>query len=79
MPLAVARLKASGLPANVTLTDAMAMTPAMTLSKFPKVSVAARISRTGDAMPQAGDLESAPTEVTTDSHAPITLTIDKVD
>jgi len=79
MPLAVARLKASQLPAKVTLTDAMAMTPAMTLSKFPKVSVAARISKSGDAMPQAGDLESAPVEVATDSHASVALTIDKVD
>lgn len=79
MPLAVARLKASHLPAKITLTDAMAMTPAMTLSKFPKVSVAARISKTGNAMPQAGDLESVPVEVATDSHAPVALTIDKVD
>ena len=79
MPLAVARLKASELPATVTLTDAMAMTPAMTLSKFPKVSVAARISKSGNAMPQAGDLESAPVEVATGSHAPVALTIDKVD
>jgi cytochrome c-type biogenesis protein CcmH len=79
MPLAVARLKATDLPAKVTLTDAMAMAPAMTLSKFPKVSIAARISRSGDAMPQAGDLESAPVQVATDSHAPIALTIDKVD
>ena len=79
MPLAVARLKASELPAKVTLTDAMAMTPAMTLSKFPKVSVAARISKSGDAMPQTGDLESAPVEVATRSHAPVALTIDKVD
>lgn len=79
MPLAVARLKASELPARVTLTDAMAMTPAMTLSKFAKVSVAARISRSGNALPQAGDLESAPVEVATDSHTPVALTIDKVD
>jgi len=79
MPLAVARLKASGLPAKITLTDAMAMTPALTLSKFPKVSVAARISKSGNAMPQAGDLESAPVEVATDSRAPVALTIDKVD
>jgi cytochrome c-type biogenesis protein CcmH len=79
MPLAVARLKASDLPAKVTLTDAMAMTPAMTLSKFPKVRVVARISRSGNALPQAGDLESAPVEVATDSHAPVALTIDKVD
>lgn len=79
MPLAVARLKAAGLPARVALTDAMAMTPAMTLSKFAKVSIAARISRSGNALPQAGDLESAPVEVATDSHAPVALTIDKVD
>ena len=79
MPLAVARLKASQLPTKVTLTDAMAMTPAMTLSKFGKVEVAARISKSGDAMPQSGDLESAPVEVATDSRAPIALTIDKVD
>jgi cytochrome c-type biogenesis protein CcmH len=79
MPLAVARLKASELPAKVTLTDGMAMTPAMTLSKFAKVSIAARISKSGDATPHAGDLESAPVEVATDSHAPVALTIDKVD
>ncbi|HEX7369848.1 MAG TPA: tetratricopeptide repeat protein [Rhodanobacteraceae bacterium] len=79
MPLAVARLKASQLPAKVTLTDAMAMTPAMTLSKFAKVNVAARISPSGNAMPAAGDFESAPVEVATKSHAPIALTIDKAD
>jgi hypothetical protein len=30
-------------------------------------------------MPQTGDLESAPVEVATDTHAPVALTIDKVD
>ena len=79
MPLAVARLKVSDLPAKITLTDAMAMAPAMTLSKFSKVNVAARISKSGNAMPQAGDLESAPVEVATDSHTPVALTIDKID
>jgi cytochrome c-type biogenesis protein CcmH len=79
MPLAVARIKASDLPAKVTLTDAMAMTPKLRLSNFAKVTITARISRTGNAMPQGGDLESAPAKVATDSHAPIALTIDKVD
>jgi len=79
MPLAVARLKASDLPAKITLTDAMAMTPAMTLSKFSEVNVAARISKSGNAMPHTGDLESAPVEVATDSRTPVALTIDKVD
>jgi cytochrome c-type biogenesis protein CcmH len=79
MPLAVARLKASDLPAKITLTDAMAMTPQTTLSKFDRVDVVARISKTGNAMPQAGDLESAPVEIATDARKPIALTIDKVD
>ncbi|MGH8114215.1 MAG: tetratricopeptide repeat protein [Rhodanobacteraceae bacterium] len=78
-PLAVARMQATTLPAEVTLTDAMAMTPQLTLSKFAKVEVAARISKTRNAMPQAGDLEATPVQVATDTHAPIALTIDRVD
>ena len=79
MPLAVAKLHPSRIPVQVTLTNAMAMAPGEDLAKYPKVEVAARISRSGDALPQAGDLESAPVEVATDSHAPIALIIDKVD
>ena len=79
MPLAVARLDVATLPAKVTLTDAMAMTPQRTLSRFAKVEVAARISKTGNAMPQAGDLEAAPVQVATDTHDPIALTIDRVE
>lgn len=79
MPLAVARLLASALPATVTLTDAMTMTPQLTLSKFAKVEVDARISKTGNAMPQAGDLEATPVQVATDTRAPIALTISRVD
>jgi len=47
----------------VTLDDASAMTPAMKLSKFKQVSVMARISSSGSAMPQAGDLQGQMTPV----------------
>ena len=40
-----------------TLDDSMAMSPAMKISSFPDVVVAARVSKSGNAMPQAGDLE----------------------
>jgi cytochrome c-type biogenesis protein CcmH len=62
MPLAIARISASALPARVQLDDTMAMTPQMRLSNFERVVVAARISRNGGATPSAGDLEgeSAP-------------------
>ncbi|MEO6967877.1 MAG: tetratricopeptide repeat protein [Rhodanobacteraceae bacterium] len=78
MPLAVARLHASDLPATVTLTDALAMTPQLKLSMFPRVRVSARISKSGNALPQAGDLEAPPVQIATDSREPVTLTIDRV-
>lgn len=79
MPLAVARIKASTLPATVTLTDAMAMTPQLKLSNYGEVQVLARISKSGKATPQAGDLESAATKVATSSRNPVALTINRAD
>lgn len=79
MPLAVTRLHPSRLPVQVTLTDKMAMAPGLELSKYAKVQVAARISKSGGATAEPGDLEAAPVEVATSSRTPIALTIDKVD
>jgi cytochrome c-type biogenesis protein CcmH len=56
MPLAVSRHRVSELPLAITLTDAMAMMPAMRLSAFPRVSVTAKVSKSGQAGTQAGDL-----------------------
>lgn len=56
MPLAIVRTRAADLPLNTQLNDAMAMTPAMKLSSFDQVRVIARLSRSGNAMQQAGDL-----------------------
>jgi cytochrome c-type biogenesis protein CcmH len=67
MPLAVARHTVAELPLAVTLTDAMAMMPAMKLSSFPRVRVTAKISKSGNAATQAGDLLAADVIVDTDS------------
>lgn len=56
MPLAILRKKVSELPLSVNLSDADAMTPAMKLSNFKEIRLLARISKSGNAMPQAGDL-----------------------
>jgi cytochrome c-type biogenesis protein CcmH len=58
MPLAVVRKKVSELPFTFSLDDSMAMTPDLKLSGFPEVVVVARISASGLANPQKGDLEA---------------------
>jgi cytochrome c-type biogenesis protein CcmH len=62
MPLAIMRRQASELPFEFTLDDSMAMSPATRLSTSKSVIEGARISKSGNAMPQAGDLQglSAP-------------------
>lgn len=62
MPLAVLRLPVGSWPVTFKLDDALAMTPELRLSQFKEVVVQARISRSGEALPQTGDWlgQSAP-------------------
>ena len=59
MPLAVMRIpapKAGEFPVAFNLTDAMAMAPGMNISSFPQVVIEARISKSGNAQLQPGDI-----------------------
>jgi cytochrome c-type biogenesis protein CcmH len=62
MPLAVLRIPAKELPREFSLDDSMSMAPGVKLSTTPSVIVEARISKSGNALPQPGDLfgRSAP-------------------
>jgi len=62
MPLAVVRTTVDKLPYAFMLDDSMAMAAGATISSHAKVVVVARISKSGTAAPQKGDVEgvSAP-------------------
>ena len=56
MPLAVLRTTAGALPLDFSLDDSMAMSPMAKLSTASAVRIEARVSRSGGATPQPGDL-----------------------
>lgn len=57
MPLAIIRKQVRDLPLKFALDDSMAMSPQMKMSNFDQMVVLARISKSGNAMPQAGDMQ----------------------
>jgi cytochrome c-type biogenesis protein CcmH len=75
MPIAVERHAVSELPFTATLDDADGPMPTATLSSVGEVELVARISRNGDATPQAGDLASGPVRVQLPAGAPVDLVV----
>ena len=63
MPLALLRVNARDLPLAFTLDDSTAMLPDRKLSDHAEVIVGARVSKSGNATPQSGDLEAAASPV----------------
>lgn len=57
MPLAAVRAKVKDLPLAFSFDDSMAMNAEAKLSNFAEVVVAARVSKSGNVVPERGDLE----------------------
>ena len=64
MPVAVEKRSVRELPLTVTLDDSDGPMPTRKLSALTEVEVFARLSSSGNAMRQEGDVESAPVQVT---------------
>ncbi|MDZ4396886.1 c-type cytochrome biogenesis protein CcmI [Hydrogenophaga sp.] len=77
MPLAVMRVAATAGPLPFALDDSQAMAPELRISMHEQVVVEARISRTGQAMPQSGDLQGSSGPVASNS-AQLQIKIDSV-
>jgi cytochrome c-type biogenesis protein CcmH len=75
MPVAVEKHPLSALPLTITLDDADGPMPTAKLSALQEVDVVARISESGNAMRQDGDIESAPQRVRLPSATPLTVTL----
>jgi len=77
MPVAILRVAASQLPYKFRLDDSSAMAPDNKLSAQAEVVVGARISKSGNALPQPGDLEGMSAPVTPGTSG-LQLSIDRV-
>jgi cytochrome c-type biogenesis protein CcmH len=76
MPVAITRATKKDLPFTFRLDDSNSMMPSRTLSSVAMVVIVARLSKSGQAMPQSGDLEgmSQPVKPGTDG---VTIVIDR--
>ena len=77
MPIAVIRAQVKDLPQKFILDDSMAMMPTMKLSNFQEVAVGAKISKSGNATPQSGDLRGEVPAVKVGT-SNVQLVIDKI-
>ncbi|CAA0091453.1 Formate-dependent nitrite reductase complex subunit NrfG [BD1-7 clade bacterium] len=77
MPLAARKLTLAQLPATIELDESMAMMPSMTLSLFKDVIVGARVSRSGQPIPQAGDWQGESQPFDWRKNGDVSVTIDQ--
>ena len=74
-PLAAKKLRVSDLPATLVLGVSDAMIAQLSIAKFEDILVSARVSKSGQPMPQAGDLESISVDTKNNSKETINVLI----
>ncbi len=77
IPLAIVRKQVRDLPLTVALDDSMSMSPEFRLSLYPEVIIGARISKSGNARPDSGDLQGSSDRLHTADTGKVSITINK--
>ena len=77
-PVAVFRSTTSEWPVKFTLDDSQSMLPGRNLSSAGRVTIEARISQSGQALPSRGDLVGTSGEITPGDGRPLAILIDHV-
>lgn len=75
MPVAAQKHAVSELPFTAALGDADSPMPTLKLSQLREVELVARLSDSGEAMRQDGDMESKPVRITLPATGPVDLVI----
>ena len=79
MPVAITKLTTPHFPVQISLDDSMSMVPDHNLDSVSQVVVTARLSQTGQAMPQSGDCEGSSAAINTAASAHTIINIDNRD
>jgi cytochrome c-type biogenesis protein CcmH/NrfG len=77
-PVAVLRTTTDSWPVKFELNDTLAMVPDRKLSTAGKITLEARISKSGQAMPQSGDLLGVTTPLDAAAGKPVRIVIERV-
>lgn len=77
-PVAVYRTSVGAWPLKFTLDDSQSMVPGRNLSNAGRVTIEARISRSGQPLPASGDLKGASGVINPADHQPLKIVIDQV-
>jgi hypothetical protein len=78
IPVAVFRGSVGTWPVKFTLDDSQSMLPGRNLSSAGRVTIEARISQSGQALPTAGDLQGSTGAINPADHQPLKILIDRV-
>lgn len=78
MPLAIVKKTVADLPLTVTLNQSNAVISNTQLADFKEITLIARVAKSGQVIPQTGDLQGQLTPVLVHEHNPVNIVINTI-